>query len=248
MRYFLDISYKGTEYHGWQIQDNAQSVQGVLEQALKTLLRHEVHTLGSGRTDAGVHAKQQYVQVDSPLVLTSKNILNLNGLLPRDVVVNHIYHVPDHASARFDAQSRSYEYHIHTKPNPFKQETSYLFPRLLDLETMNKAAEILFKHYDFQCFSKSNTEVEHYLCDISYAQFEKHDTDLVFHITANRFLRGMVRAIVGTLIDIGIGKRSIEQFEQIILSKDRKQAGRAAPPEGLYLCDIKYNIPLVSVE
>lgn len=247
MRYFLDISYKGTEYHGWQIQENAKSVQEVLEQALQTLLRHEVHTLGSGRTDAGVHARQQYVQFDSTLVLTAKNILNLNGILPKDIVVNNIYRVPDHASARFDAQSRSYEYHINAKPNPFKLETSYYFPRNVDLEMMNRAAGLLFNHYDFQCFSKSNTEVEHYLCDITHAQFKAYGTDLIFYITANRFLRGMVRAVVGTLLEVGTNKISIEQFEQIVLSKDRKKAGRAVPPEGLYLCDIKYNIPLVSV-
>jgi tRNA pseudouridine38-40 synthase len=240
LRYFLDISYKGTKYHGWQIQQNAISVQEVLEKALKTMLRHDVSTVGSGRTDTGVHAKQQYVQFDSEVALSPKNILNLNGILPQDIVVNQIYRTPDHASARFDAQSRSYEYYISKKLSPFKRETSYFFPRALNISLMNSAAELLQKHTDFQCFSKSRTEVEHFNCNITHSEFVETDTEIIFYITANRFLRGMVRAIVGTLIEVGTGKLIKEDFESIINSKDRKKAGWAAPPEGLFLCDVLY--------
>ncbi|HTF82563.1 MAG TPA: tRNA pseudouridine(38-40) synthase TruA [Cytophagales bacterium] len=240
MRYFLDISYKGTHYHGWQIQHNAITVQEVLEKALSTLLRHPVATMGSGRTDTGVHALQQMVQFDTPRQLSHKNILNLNGILPRDIVVNHIYKVPDHASARFDAISRSYEYIIHKKPSPFFLETAYHFPKYLNVEKMRTASLILRQYEDFQCFSKSNTEVEHFLCDIKEVELAETEDKVVFKITANRFLRGMVRAIVGTLIDVGTEKIDIQHFESIIQSKDRKKAGRAAPPEGLFLCKVQY--------
>lgn len=240
MKYFIDLSYKGTNYHGWQIQTNAPSVQETIEKALKTILRHEVTTLGSGRTDTGVHAMQQYMQFETENLLSNKTLISLNGVLPKDIVVNSLYYVAENASARFDALSRSYEYHINQKQSPFAKELSCFFPKKIDLDLMNEAAAILLNHVDFQCFSKVKTTVEHFGCIITEAYFEQNDNKIVFHITANRFLRGMVRAIVGTLLNVGLQKTTIEQFEAIILSKDRRNAGMAAPPDGLYLSKVIY--------
>ncbi|MFN8438762.1 MAG: tRNA pseudouridine(38-40) synthase TruA [Cytophagales bacterium] len=238
MKYFLDIAYKGTHYNGWQKQPNANTVQSEIENALKIVFKNELTTFGSGRTDTGVHAKQQYVMFETPQVIEKKKILNLNGVLPKDIVVKNIYKVADNASVRFDALSRSYEYFIHQEVNPFNRETSYYFPKKLDVRLMNEAAQLLLKYKDFECFSKVHTEVNTFLCTITVAKFEYKDEYLVFNITANRFLRGMVRAIVGTLLDVGTYRTSLTEFENIILSKDRKKAGRAAPPEGLFLSKV----------
>ncbi len=240
MKYFLDISYKGTNYKGWQIQKNGISVQEVLENALSLVLKENISTLGSGRTDTGVHAKQQYVMFETNYPVIQKNVANLNGILPKDIVVNKIYSVPELASARFDAIDRSYQYFINQKPNPFVLETSYYFYKSIDLELMNYTAQLLLKHNDFQCFSKIHTAVNNFLCKITRAEFVIENEFIVFHITANRFLRGMVRTIVGTLLEVGQGKMTVEQFQEILDSKNRKIAGRAVPSEGLYLSHVRY--------
>lgn len=242
MRYFLDISYKGTNYHGWQIQQNAHTVQEALNKALEMILQHPVESAGSGRTDTGVHAKQQWVHFDSEVELTNyKHLIKFNALLPSDVVVNKIYKTNKaDAHARFDAIAREYEYILSPVPNPFLKELAGFIFKKLDIELMNKAAEILLKHKDYECFSKVAQNQENHLCNITKAEWTQKDGLLVFNITANRFLRGMVRLIVGTLIEVGQGKRSVSDFENLIISKNLQKTAAAAPADGLYLSKVDY--------
>lgn len=244
MRYFIDVAYKGTNYHGWQKQENARTVQEVLELALGKLLRcARVETLGSGRTDTGVHALQQLVHFDLsvPIPELSRFLYQLNAILPPDIAANGLWLVPDTAHARFDAISRSYQYHICTRKIPFLPNERYCFTRPVDVDKMNEAAALLLQHQDFEAFSKVKTEVNNFLCHITRAQWQQPDAhSLVFHISANRFLRGMVRAIVGTLLEVGVGRMTVKDFEQIILSRNRNNAGRSAPPEGLFLSEVVY--------
>ncbi len=240
-RYFLEVAYNGTNYHGWQMQANAHTVQAELNRALETLLRQPVETLGSGRTDTGVHATQQFVHLDCESDLTAGSFLHsLNALLPPDVVANSIFAVSQTAHARFDAISRSYEYRICHEKNPFLPKMCYRYRVHPDVIAMNAAARLLLQYEDFECFSKVKTDVNTFHCTITRAEWVYEGRLLVFHISANRFLRGMVRAIVGTLLEVGEGKMTVAQFEQIILSKDRKKAGRAVPPEGLFLTRVEY--------
>ncbi len=240
-RYFIHLSFDGTRYHGWQIQENAFSVQQQLNESLCKILQEEISTIGCGRTDTGVHATNFYVHFDSVLEEITENLIfKLNCVLPKDIAIYNITRVKEDAHARFDAFSRSYEYYLHTQKDPFKIGKSYYKRVKLDLDKMNEAAQLLLKHSDFTCFSKSRTQVKTNICTITNAVFEKKDESYVFKITANRFLRGMVRAIVGTLLEVGEGKLSSQDFEQIILSKDRKKAGESVDPCGLYLTDVKY--------
>lgn len=245
MRYFLELAYSGTNYHGWQIQKNAHSVQAEIQNALSILLKEPTDILGSGRTDAGVHATQQYAHFDTDKELdTNLYLKKLNGILPQDISIKRVLPVHDEAHTRFDATQRHYIYRINQEKTPFLKNSSYYNFRTFDTELMNKAASILLKHKDFQCFSKVHTDVNHYLCDIQKAYWQKETyyniNLLVFYIQANRFLRGMVRAIVGTLLNVGSGKITLEEFEQIILNKDRKQAGWSAPAQGLFLAKVEY--------
>lgn len=246
MRYFLEIAYNGKAYHGWQVQPNAISVQEVLERSLTLYLRQEVVVVAAGRTDTGVHAKQMWVHFDilANLDLDCPNsnfIYRLNKLLPLDIVAFQCLKVPQTAHARFDAVSRSYEYHIDLYKNPFSQGAAYLFTQFLDIDQMNQASEVLLEHSDFKCFSKSKTDVKTYNCDIKKAYWIKEgDSRLVFYITANRFLRNMVRAIVGTLIEIGLGKFPVSHIHTVIESKDRSVAGYSVPAHGLYLTEVSY--------
>jgi tRNA pseudouridine38-40 synthase len=242
MRYFIELQYLGTHYHGWQIQPDAISVQEVVQQALSTLLRNDIDIVGAGRTDAGVHASQMYAHFDFKDNLDSKQLTHrLNALLPKDIVVKSIISVSKDAHARFDAVARSYEYRIFLGKTPFYLETTWQRYQLdLDVAKMNKAANILLQHTNFKCFSKSNTDVHTYNCTVTEAYWEIKDNFLIFHITANRFLRNMVRAIVGTLYNIGIGKMDENDFEKIILSKDRSNAGFSVPAKGLFLTKVTY--------
>lgn len=241
LRYFLDIAYNGTAYHGWQIQDNAHTVQAELEKCLTTLLRTKTEIMGSGRTDTGVHARQQVMHLDmaEPADL-SKFQQRLNGILPKDISVGGIRKVNTEAHTRFDAQERSYEYHVHQAKSPFLENLSYCFTRPLDVDAMNEAAKNLLGEKDFESFSKVKTEVNTFICTIKEARWEKQNDSLIFHVTANRFLRGMVRALVGTLLDVGLGKLNAQEFVNIIESKDRRKAGRAVPAHGLYLTRVTY--------
>ena len=243
MRYFIECAYKGTNYSGWQIQINALTVQEVIEKALSTLLKHKIDVTGSSRTDTGVHAMQQFAhfEIEEEIMDCENLVYRINKLLPIDISVQKIFKVANDYHSRFEAISRKYEYRISRKKNPFQKGLSYEFNGNLDIERMNEASRILFKHIDYQCFSKIKTEVLTFNCTILEAQWKEEKNDsLVFHIKANRFLRGMVRAIVGTLLEVGTGKISVSDFERIILSKDRKKAGWSVPAEGLFLMEVNY--------
>ena len=243
MRYFIECAYKGTNYSGWQIQINALTVQEVIERALSTLLKHKIDMTGSSRTDTGVHAMQQFAhfEMEEEIMDCENLVYRINKLLSFDISVQKIFKVNDDYHSRFEAISRKYEYRISRKKNPFQKGLSYEFNGNLDIEQMNEASRILFKYIDYQCFSKIKTEVLTFNCMILEAQWKEEKNDLlVFHIKANRFLRGMVRAIVGTLLEVGTGKISVFDFEQIILSKDRKKAGWSVPAEGLFLMEVNY--------
>lgn len=240
-RYFLELSYKGTPFHGWQIQQNALTVQEVIEKALSLYFRQEISIMGSGRTDTGVHASMQVCHFDLEDPIPNGNFLKgINALLPKEIAIHSIRPVKEDAHARFDAERRSYFYRIIYRKDPFLDELAWLCFHQPDLNLMNQACKLLLKYEDFECFSKVKTEVNHFRCQIFSAHWEQKDNQLLFHITANRFLRGMVRAIVGTLLEIGYGTRSLSSLEEIILSKDRNKAGKAAPAKGLFLSQIDY--------
>ena len=241
MRYFIFISYKGTNYHGWQVQPNANTIQAEVNKALATIFQKDIETIGSGRTDSGVHAKEQVFHCDLDLVFPHDELIHkMNGLLPSDIVVNRILVVGNETHARFDAISRSYEYHIQFTLSPFGVGEHYFTHKKPDFELMNKACEILIGKHDFTSFSKVKTEVNNFFCDISRAEWQFSEEKATFFVTANRFLRGMVRALVGTLLNVGYGTISLEDFRNIISAKDRSQAGQSVPPQGLYLCDVRY--------
>jgi tRNA pseudouridine38-40 synthase len=247
LRYFIELAYNGKAYHGWQNQPGAVSVQETLEKALFTLLQVNTPVMGAGRTDAGVHASQFFAHFDTEEITEIDALIyKLNCVLPSDIVVFDLFKVKDEAHARFDAVSRSYEYHIIQQKDPFEYDTAHFVKNELDLEKMNLAALFLKDCTDFKCFSKSKTDVHTYNCSIVSAFWEKRDDKLVFHITANRFLRNMVRAIVGTLLEIGLGKITEEQFHEIIKSRDRKNAGTSVPAKGLFLTKIEYPTSIVN--
>lgn len=244
MRYFLEIAYKGTLFHGFQKQDGVPTVQGEINFILKKLLGHDIVSVGSGRTDAGVHCLKQFMHFDTPKEIKDRAnfIYRMNRILHHDILVRDIFVVRDELSARFSASSRSYEYHVTRRKNPFLSDFAYFYPMPhLEIGRMNEAVPILYDYNDFEAFSKVQTEVAHFLCHIKKAEWKEVGKEqLVFYITADRFLRGMVRAIVGTLLEVGRGRLSKEEFRNIIQSKDRRNAGRAVPPQGLFLTDVSY--------
>ena len=246
-RYFIDIANNGPNYHVWQIQQNANSVQAEINQAISTILQKEITVTGAGRTDAGVHAKQLFAHFDydNPIDTESLNF-KINNLLPEDIACNTMFMVNDDAHARFSAISRTYQYCITQQKNPFLTHSAYHFRPPLNLDLMNNAALEIIKHTDFSCFSKSNTDTFTNDCSITEAHWEKVDNQLVFTISANRFLRNMVRAIVGTLLEIGQEKITIENITKIISSKDRNEAGQSVPAHGLYLTNIKYPTEIIN--
>lgn len=241
MRYFIELSYNGKAYHGWQIQPNAISVQEVLEKGLSTLLKEPIATMGAGRTDAGVHATQLFAHFDTEIIFdTPKLIYKLNSFLPEDISIQNIFEVKPDAHARFHALSRQYLYRIALEKNPFNTEQAFLLKPKLNINKLREATKILLEYKNFQCFSKSNTDVKTYNCNIMKAEWEIVDNELHFTIKADRFLRNMVRAIVGTLINIGIGKFEVESMHDIIKSKNRSEAGFSVPAHALYLTAIEY--------
>ena len=260
MRYFITLSYDGTRYHGWQIQPNGDSIQGRLQEALSTLLRQPIEVVGAGRTDTGVHAKMMVAHFDfdpseSPNkseanrpVSSSINIdferdlaYKLNKLLPQDIAIQEVRQVSDDMHARFSALARTYHYYIHTRKDPFLFAYSWQVPFKLDFSRMNEAAKVLLEYRDFTSFSKMGTDVKTNLCDIKEAFWQEvAPGQWRFTITANRFLRNMVRAIVGTLVEVGRGRISIEDVRRIIEAKDRCSAGESVPGKALFLVDIKY--------
>ncbi|WP_111628331.1 tRNA pseudouridine(38-40) synthase TruA [Larkinella arboricola] len=242
MRYFIQLSYRGTAYNGWQIQPNGITVQEVLEQKLSTLLREPISIIGSGRTDTGVHAEQQFAhfEIDRSLELTDGFLHALNCILPPDIAVQTIFPVEPRVHARFSAVSRYYQYRIRKQKSPFLDMLLYVFRHELDVDRMNEAAALLFKYDDFESFSKVRTKVSHFRCDIHRAEWVMEGNQLTFHIKANRFLYGMVRTLVGTMLEVGQGRMTVAEFEQIILAKDRTSAGRSAPASGLFLVEVAY--------
>jgi tRNA pseudouridine38-40 synthase len=242
-RYFIELAYDGTHYHGWQVQPNAKTVQELLDKALSTLLRQPIETTGCGRTDTGVHAKDFFAHVDVQSLEHRPSTIDkrsLNALLPHDIAVKNIIAVHPDAHARFDATLRSYEYHIHFEKDPFLNGYSWLLRDRPNLQLMNRAAAIVMQYTDFSCFSKSNTQVKTNNCKIVKAEWVEADNGIVFHISADRFLRNMVRAIVGTLLMVGRGEIQPEDIRRIIESKSRSNAGMSVPACGLYLTEIKY--------
>lgn len=240
-RYFLQCSYKGTNYHGWQIQPNAISVQEVLEKSLSTILREEISVVGAGRTDTGVHATFFILHFDLHRENIPENfIYKLNSFLPSDIAVEKVWKVCCEDHARFSALSRTYKYYISIEKNPFNTDFSFKHLKSLDIDKMNKAAAVLFDYSDFTSFSKLHTDVKTNNCKIILAEWSQKNSQFIFTIKADRFLRNMVRAIVGTLLEVGNGKLSINEFHKIIEKKDRGAAGASAPAKGLFLVDIEY--------
>ena len=242
MRYFIHFAYNGQPYHGWQIQPNAHSVQQELETALETLLQEPTPLTAAGRTDAGVHAAHMVAHFDCVRTLPENLTFLLNQYLPSSLAIDRIHPVSEDAHARFDAQSRTYQYQISRVKNPFQHPYHYFLKGTLDVDRMNKAAAILLDYDDFECFSKVHTDVKTFLCKIESAHWESKGNELIFTIKADRFLRNMVRAIVGTLIEIGQGKRTLESLHHTLDSKNRSKAGFSAPAQALFLVHIDYPI------
>lgn len=247
-RFFIEIAFNGTPYHGWQAQPNAVAVQEVLDKALSTIFRQAIETVGCGRTDTGVHARQLFAHLNVEekdygawSMDHGQNIVrSINALLPHDIAAKRLIPVHAEAHARFDATERSYEYHIHFEKDPFLYNFSWQLRDMPDMGLMNEAAQILMEYTDFSCFSKSNTQVKTNNCKITRAEWVEQDGKLVFYITADRFLRNMVRAIVGTLMMVGKKEIAPEGVREIIKSKNRSNAGTSVPAFGLYLTAIKY--------
>ncbi len=242
-RYFVQLSYKGTNYHGWQIQPNALTVQEVLTKAFSTILKEELEITGAGRTDSGVHSSFFVAHFDSSkkgLDKDLKLVFKLNSFLPKDIALFRIVKVNNEAHARFDATDRTYRYYIHQRKDVFINSTSWYLPVDLDVELMNKAARVLLNYDDFTSFCKLNTDVKTNICKVTEARWSKDDYRLIFTIKADRFLRNMVRAIVGTLVDVGKENLTLEEFKQVIENKNRDDAGVSVPAHGLFLEDIKY--------
>lgn len=240
-RYFLELSYKGTAYSGFQVQDNAVTIQSEVEKALQVLTRTAIVLTGSSRTDAGVHALQNFFHFDTPLDLQEKMLYNLNAILPPDIAVSSLRKVPDDAHARFQATTREYKYYMYTKKNPFLTDRGWFFPYALDLDLLNQAAALVMEYKDFTSFSKRNTQVKTFICDIQFSQWSREGDMLVYNVKANRFLRGMVRGLVATMVKLGRGAITIDQFRQIIEAKDCSKADFAAPPQGLFLVKVDYS-------
>ena len=241
-RYFFQISYEGTNFLGWQKQAKGATVQSSIEDSLSKLCSMKpISIIGCGRTDTGVHAKKYFFHVDlKEKVDTSQFKFKLNLMLEKTISIHKIFQVSDNLHARFNAKLRTYKYFIHFKKDAFKQHNSWWISQDIDLELMNKAAVLLIGKMDFEAFSKKHTDVKTHICTITKADFTSIDNGIVFEISANRFLRNMVRAILGTLIEVGLHKVSLEEFQQIITSKSRQNAAASAPASGLFLWDVVY--------
>ncbi len=241
MRYFIRVSYNGARFHGWQVQPHDSSVQEEIEKALSMVLRVPTSIVGAGRTDAGVNAAKMYAHFDTEQEIDCERVVqSLNGILCQDIAIHAIVRVEDDAHARFDATSRTYKYFVHTSKSPFLYPLSWYCRWSLDYEQMNEAAGRLLEYRDFTSFSKLHTDVKTNNCQITQARWEREGEQWVFTITADRFLRNMVRAIVGTLVEVGLHKITVEQFCEIIEKRDRCKAGTSMPGNALFLWDVTY--------
>ena len=241
-RYFLELSYKGTAYSGFQIQDNAHTVQAEVQNALQTLFRIPFELTGSSRTDAGVHANQNFFHFDTALEIKSKIVYNLNALVPEDISIKAIYPVPDMAHCRFDAVSREYQYFIYKEKDPFLNDRAWRFPYPVDMNILQEAAQVIARYSDFTSFSKRNTQVKTFICAIESSEWVQEGSILVYKVKANRFLRGMVRGLVGTMLRVGTGKLTMDQFKTIIDSRESRLTDFSVPPHGLSLQRIHYPV------
>jgi len=239
-RYFLELSYLGTAYAGFQIQQNASTIQSEVEKALEIFFRRKIELTGSSRTDAGVHSLQNYFHFDDAGEIKPTAVYNLNALLPPDISIKRLTRMAPSSHSRFDAISREYRYYIYKEKNPFLNDRAYFYPYPLDLGLLNQAASIIMNENDFSSFSKRRTQVKTYLCKIESSQWQNENDSLVYYVKANRFLRGMVRGLVGTMLQVGRGKISLNEFKQIIESRDATNADFAVPAHGLFLVSVNY--------
>ena len=252
-RYFIEVSYKGTRYSGSQVQQNAITIQSELEKALATCFRKSFSLTGASRTDTGVHALQNYFHFDTgddhfyatenstEEEISPKGLYSLNAVLPDDIVIKKIFHVGDKVHCRFDAISRRYKYYIYSKKNPFYKDTRYFYPYTLDFEKLQHSAAIILNTENFASFSKRNIQVNNFICLIKKSEWQKKNNSIVYDVVANRFLRGMVRGLVGTMLKVGRGRISLTEFADIIKNNNCAKADFSVPPGGLYLVEIKYN-------
>jgi tRNA pseudouridine38-40 synthase len=241
-RYFFEISYEGTNFLGWQKQAKGATVQGNIESALSKLYSMQpIPIMGCGRTDTGVHAKKYIFHADLKEKINEAQLkFKLNLMLDKKIAIHRIFLVTDDLHARFNAELRTYKYFIHFQKDAFKKDSSWWISQKLDVELMKRAGELLLGTMDFEAFSKKHTDVKSHICTVTKADFILNDNALIFEISANRFLRNMVRAIVGTLIEVGLHKINLKEFEQIIASKSRQNAAASAPASGLFLWDVLY--------
>ena len=245
-RYFIEVFYKGTGYAGLQIQQNANSIQAEIEKALRILLKENYFLTGASRTDAGVHAQSNYFHFDAEAVTLQdteqlkRYTYSLNAILPSGIVVKRIFPVSPQAHCRFDAISREYKYYIYKEKDPFNSDRAYFFPYKLDINLLNQAANILLSYHDFTSFSKRNTQVSTFNCTIMLSKWIQEEHLLVYNVKANRFLRGMVRGLVGTMLKVGTGKVTPENFCKIIESRNSANAYFSVPPQGLFLVNVQY--------
>lgn len=241
-RYFIEVAYKGTNYSGFQVQDNANSIQAEVEKALRIFFKKAVALTGSSRTDAGVHALQNFFHfdVDEPLDFENDFRYNLNAILPGDIVIINIAPVKEDAHCRFDAVSREYKYFIYQQKDPFLRETAHYFPFTIDAEKLNEAAQQVLKYDDFASFSKKNTQVNNFFCRIEKSEWLFEKNRIIYNVVANRFLRGMVKALTGTMLMVSTGKISVDKFCDIIESRDPSKADFSPPSHGLFLIAVNY--------
>ena len=239
-RYFLEVSYKGARYSGFQIQDNANSVQAEIEKAFALFFRKRIQMTGSSRTDTGVHALQNFFHFDFDGSIAGSSLYNINSILPEDIVVKNLYLVEPEKHCRFDAISREYHYYVHQQKDPFLRDRAYYYPYTLDIEKLQAAASIVTAHTDFTSFSKRNTQTKTFLCTINKSAWIKNENTYIYQVKANRFLRGMVRGLTGTMLQVGRNKISLAAFTAIIESKDCTQVDFSVPAHGLFLTNVNY--------
>ncbi len=246
-RYFVEVFYKGTNYSGFQIQQNANSIQAEIEMVLQIFFKNVFQLTCSSRTDAGVHALSNFFHFDSESSIVSfdedalkKAVYNLNAMLPDDIVIKQIFKVAANAHSRFDATSREYNYYIYQDKNPFSADRSFFYPYTLDLNLLQQAADLLLQYEDFTTFSKKNTQVKSFICQIKQSNWRSGQDSIVYHVEGNRFLRGMVRGLVGTMLRVGTGRICTDEFKQIIEGKDNTKADFSVPPQGLFLIKVNY--------
>lgn len=239
-RYFLSLKYKGTRYAGFQIQDNAATIQGHIERAIFIYHREKIVLTGSSRTDAGVHANSNFFHFDTEKILSTDFIYHVNAILPGDIALTGLYEVPEESHCRFDAIARSYRYVIYDKKDPFLEDRAWYYPYPMEQAALDSVAKEVIGTHDFTSFAKKRTQVYTHICTINRCEWVRTDQGWIFEVEGNRFLRGMVRALVGTMVKVGRGRMEIDDFRKVILSKDSAMADFSAPAHGLILDEVIY--------